>query len=499
MHSLFTMPPAGAPYLSSGFAVLSKPVTAPFDVTSALFNPDVCNAATVIVIMAIAAGWVASILERKNPHLGSASRGAYWGLMQFLNAAEDKPQTRPGRFLTVLWMLAGIVSLSVITSIISAKLTTAGLSSKKIMRLADIGSGTLCVESAYPTAMQFVLRDPQHPVKIIEDEINVCVDKLINGTVQAVLTDQPVLQWMVANYQIVNGFVTPLLGPNPFSFVYASGSLLRQYTNPAIIAAQTNPAYIPLAAALNSKYFSTGADATSAQPKCVMPVCSAARVQSLTHASLTTLCRTVVNVDTLVAAIVMFIITLTAAFLNGDCGPGISRPEALRKLIAAPPMNPEPEPAADEFAPHGKGEPTLRAVMVELREVKALLQGRGGSVAGILPTLGGADGVNPFARLKMPTWKLGGVEEAAADVPPAPSSVVGGSLPERGRKANVSAPPVAEPSTSDMRQQQQGGICVPGIFGLPPPPPPPERKSRSRSKRRDRNRDDDRASYYSAR
>jgi ABC-type amino acid transport substrate-binding protein len=117
--------------------------------------------------------------------------------------------------------------------------------------------------------MQFVLRDPQHPVKIVEQEINVCVDMLINGTVQAVFTDQPVLQWMVANYQIVSGYVSPLLGPNPFSFVYASGSLLRQYTNPSIIAAQTNPAYIPLASALNAKYFSTGADATSAQPVCV--------------------------------------------------------------------------------------------------------------------------------------------------------------------------------------------------------------------------------------
>lgn len=259
----------GAPYLSSGFAVLSRPVTAPFDVASALFNPDVCNAATVIVIMAIVAGWLASFLERVNPHLGSVSRGAYWGLMQFLNAADNKPLSRSGRVLTILWLLASIISLSVITSIISAKLTTAGLSTKKIQRLGDIGSGTLCVESAYPTAMQFVLRDPQHPVKIVEQEINVCVDMLINGTVQAVFTDQPVLQWMVANYQIVSGYVSPLLGPNPFSFVYASGSLLRQYTNPSIIAAQTNPAYIPLASALNAKYFSTGADATSAQPVCV--------------------------------------------------------------------------------------------------------------------------------------------------------------------------------------------------------------------------------------
>ena len=41
----------GAPYLSSGFALVSRVTTAPFDVTSALFNADVCNAATVIIVM----------------------------------------------------------------------------------------------------------------------------------------------------------------------------------------------------------------------------------------------------------------------------------------------------------------------------------------------------------------------------------------------------------------------------------------------------------------
>ena len=227
----------GAPYLSSGFAVLSKPGIVPFDVTSGLFNADVCNAATVIAIMAIAAGWVASILERKNPHLGTVSRGSYWGILQFLNAAEKKPQSRPGRILTVLWLLTSVLSLSVVTSIISAKLTTSSLLSRRIMRLSDIGSGTLCVEAGYPPAMQFVLRDPQHPVKIVEQLIHVCVDMLNNGTVTAVLTDQPLLQWMVSNYQIGDGYVSPLLGSNPFSFVYASGSLLRQYVNPSIIAA----------------------------------------------------------------------------------------------------------------------------------------------------------------------------------------------------------------------------------------------------------------------
>jgi hypothetical protein len=43
------------------------------------------------------------------------------------------------------------------SSIISAKLTTAGLSVKRIQKLGDM-TGTLCVESAYPVAMQFVRR-----------------------------------------------------------------------------------------------------------------------------------------------------------------------------------------------------------------------------------------------------------------------------------------------------------------------------------------------------
>ncbi len=82
---------------------------------SALFNADVCNAATVIIIMMVAVGWLVSVLEKKNPHLGSPSRGAYWGLMSFLNAADDKPGTRLGRLLTIVWLMSNLISLSIIT------------------------------------------------------------------------------------------------------------------------------------------------------------------------------------------------------------------------------------------------------------------------------------------------------------------------------------------------------------------------------------------------
>jgi hypothetical protein len=52
-----------------------------------------------------------------------------------------------GRILKIIWLMSNVISLSIITSIISAKLTTAGLAVKRIQKLGDI-TGTLCIESA---------------------------------------------------------------------------------------------------------------------------------------------------------------------------------------------------------------------------------------------------------------------------------------------------------------------------------------------------------------
>jgi hypothetical protein len=78
---------------ASRVAPLAQVSTAPFDVSGALFNADVGNAATVIIIMLVAVGWVIAVIERRNPHLGSVSRGSYWGLMMFLNAADEGPNS----------------------------------------------------------------------------------------------------------------------------------------------------------------------------------------------------------------------------------------------------------------------------------------------------------------------------------------------------------------------------------------------------------------------
>jgi len=255
-----------------------------------------------------------------------------------------------------------------------------------------------------------------------------------------------------------------MLSPNPFSFVYASGSLLRQYLNPSIIAAQNDPYWIPLATALNSKYFSTGADASSTQPV------------------------TKVNWSTAICAFVMFSLTLVAALLNGECGPGLPRSLRLRRALEAPPMDAQEAPTSAEFDVNGKGEPSLRAVMIELREVKTLLQARGGA--------GGDDGGGGLfsglhQTLKLPSWNLGGGSAAVAApaAPAAPAVPSGGA--ERGRRV---VPPQAAPSTAQM-----GGVCGPAQQQQPPERERRSREPRSRSKPRRADDAYDRDAYFNGR
>jgi hypothetical protein len=213
----------GAPYVTSGFSLLSLVTAEPFNVMTALFSPDVCNAATVILIIACSAGFLVSLLEKRNMHLGTPSRGLYWSLLTFLMVAEEQPRQKPARVVMILYLLANIVGLSVITSIISAKLTTTALSVTYIMTLKDV-TGTLCVESNYQVLMDFVQRDPGKPVSIVAFPIDECIAMLQAGEVMAVVTDRTVLSWYTNYYQIPSTFIGPMLQSNPFAFVYANAT-----------------------------------------------------------------------------------------------------------------------------------------------------------------------------------------------------------------------------------------------------------------------------------
>ena len=335
----------GSPYVTAGFALLSNVKPSPFDVLSSLLNADVCNVATVIVIMACSAGFLVSMLESKNPHMGTFSRGAYWALFTFINGADEHPRAKSGRIVMVMLALSNMITVSIITSIISAKLTTASLSVTLIDGLKDV-KGTLCVESNYPTLRAFVERDPNKPVSIISVPVEQCINFLRNGTVDAVITDQTVLSWYTSYYQLSNTHVSPVLQSNPFAFVYKDTALM-QYVNPAVIAAtETDANWIPATQALQVKYFGPPLSGVSSSPT-----------------------QTKVNMRTVLVAGVMTGFAFLIAFTNGDWGRGLPI-QKYKDLLGRPKRL---DMSDEDAAKMGDEQALVRLLVKELREVKDAL------------------------------------------------------------------------------------------------------------------------------
>jgi hypothetical protein len=176
--------------------------------------------------------------------------------------------------------------------------------------------------------------------------IDECVALMMNGTVQAVLSDAPILNWFVSNYGLADTYVSGILYSNPFSFVYSSLSnvsdSLRLYTNPAVIGTLTDDDFIHKFQNIKGKYISVGASAVPAST--TQPI----------------------NPLFFKPCIALIVISFANAFLNGELGPGL--PErwkvtaTLKRWLSAPPDDENEQADADkqeaakdqllEIAPH---------------------------------------------------------------------------------------------------------------------------------------------------
>ena len=359
----------GAPYLSQGFALASRTLVAPPGVLQTLLSPEVCNIATVAATITVIVGWVICFCEwRVNPELATVDRGTLWSISMLttMGFADTAPRTRIGRTLAVLWTVASVVTISTFTSIVGSKLTVSSIAVGVVNSLGDV-RGTLCVEQAYPTAMSFVARSPQRPASVIEKTVPECFELLQSGAAVAVLTDRPVLSWYRSTYGLESTYVSPVLAPNPFSFVYASGSPLRPYINPAVIAAQTDPDWIALSEELTQRYF--GGDDGGGGGGTV---------------------ETPFNYSSIISAAVLGAATVFMSILNGNAFPRM--PERVQRAFCAPSR---PGPAGDAMVELND---SLDNAMEKLQALRDAVYHAGAHTAG--------NGESPWAALD--AWKGSG-------------------------------------------------------------------------------------------
>lgn len=106
-----------------------------------------------------------------------------------------------------------------------------------------------------------------HPVSVITARIDECVQQLVDGTVQAVITDETHLQWFSTYYGIQGLYLSPTLAPNAFAMAFRgdntpagiASAKLMAYINPAVIATRADPDWAPVYNALFTKYFDASA------------------------------------------------------------------------------------------------------------------------------------------------------------------------------------------------------------------------------------------------
>ena len=216
----------------------------------------------------------------------------YWAITTYATVGygDMVPHSHAGRCWAGLAMVTSLVSICTLTSLLSAQLTSSLLNVQSVGQLSDV-TGMLCVQHDYPLLASFLQQAPARPSYLLAS-VEDCMAQLRDGQAQAVLADRPVLQarlryfsfsslqrafffflphsfsptttqWFALQYGWSGLVVSGAISNTPFSFVYANGSEFLGWADAAVIAAQTDPDWVPQYTAISDSYFALGSGAAS--------------------------------------------------------------------------------------------------------------------------------------------------------------------------------------------------------------------------------------------
>jgi hypothetical protein len=196
--------------------------------------------------------------------ISSPSNGVYWALTTLTSVGfgDVMPITRLGRCITSIWSLTALPLVCVFCALIGAQITANALRVTTVESLDSV-TGILCYETNYPQADSLIARQQHRPLSIKRDNIHECLELLSAGSVQAVMADEPLLKWYSGTYSVPNLYISPVISPNPFAFMFPFGSPLRPYVNPAIILLLTTSPFEAQLESIMTRYLGRSAVAPS--------------------------------------------------------------------------------------------------------------------------------------------------------------------------------------------------------------------------------------------
>lgn len=235
--------------ISSGLsvAVRSEWASGWMAVLSALASAAFLKIITLLVLVLLAVGFVVWLLERKQNQEqfgGSTVQGLFSGFwwamvtMTTVGYGDVAPRTVGGRLLGLVWMLTALLIVSFFTASITSALTVGQLSNKlssadelKGMNIASLNGST--------SAMWLQNRKLNYTSAA---DLSQALQQLKDGTVDAVIYDEPLLRWTINQEFSGKLQVLPLtLARQDYVFILPNNSALREKINTSLLNKINSP------------------------------------------------------------------------------------------------------------------------------------------------------------------------------------------------------------------------------------------------------------------
>ncbi len=228
-----------------------------FGVLAGLFSRTFLFLLVGLGILLVIVGHIIWLVERRRNddhfprgYFAGVWEGIWWAMvtMATVGYGDRVARTRAGRVVSMLWMLAGLVLVAQFTALVTATLTVDRIQSD-VSAIGDLYGrevGTVAATSAARYLQDIDLQATGYA------DIDEATDALLDGTVEAVVYDSPVLKY----FALTGGkdrtqVVGPLYQPQGYGMAFQQGSALVEEVDQEFLVLREDGT----AAALRDRFF----------------------------------------------------------------------------------------------------------------------------------------------------------------------------------------------------------------------------------------------------
>jgi polar amino acid transport system substrate-binding protein len=231
------------PFFTTGLAIATRPQAgSTMSALSGLMTWRAALAVIGVVGALVAVGATLWFVERHRneeyfggPSGEGVAGGVWQALAMFVTGeyADQAPRTMAGRVLSTVWVVSSVILLTVFTGIVTSALTIEQIQGRVggIADLPQMRIGTL------PASTSEAWLTAERIASISFANLEEGLDALIEGRVDAIVYDAPVLKYLSRTAYADQIFVLPeTFAPQDYSIALTQGSAMRESLNRELLA-----------------------------------------------------------------------------------------------------------------------------------------------------------------------------------------------------------------------------------------------------------------------